>query len=110
MTELSSEAQTKLKELRQEYLLSLPDKTEQLIDCWEKNGLNELYIQCHKIAGSSASFELPDISFAAQTLEKLCKTRLENNQTSKFILKNDLTLVNAYTVLLEILSRHENIE
>ena len=106
MTELSAEAQTKLKGLRQDYLVSLPEKTKQLVTCWDSNDLNELYIQCHKIAGSSASFELPDISFAAKTLERLCKTRLKNNQTSHFILENDLTLVNAYKVLHEILNRH----
>lgn len=110
MTELSAEAQTKLKELRKDYLLSLPEKTTQLVNCWDDNDLKELNIQCHKIAGSSASFELPDISFAAKTLEQLCKTRLKNNLTSNFVLKNDLTLVNAYQVLLEILSRHENNE
>ena len=107
MSRLSSEAKSKLEELKQEYILSLPNKVKALETFWNANELEQLGMKCHKIAGSSASFGLPDISFAARTLEALCKTRLEHHRAVKTDLKDDKTLVDGFTVLLEAL--HKNI-
>ena len=107
MSRLSAEAKSKLEELKQEYILSLPNKVKALEAYWNTNELEQLRMKCHKIAGSSASFDLPDISFAARTLEALCKTRLEHNRAVKINIKDDKTLVDGFTVLLETL--HKNI-
>ncbi len=106
MSGLSSEAKSKLEELKKEYILSLPDKVKALEANWSANELEMLRMKCHKIAGSSASFDLPDISFAARTLEALCKTRLEHNRADKIDIKNDKTLVDGFAVLLK--SLHKN--
>ena len=82
MSELSSDAKQKVLELKRAYINSFPDKIQQLEICWKKiqssqfaeNELDELRAACHKIAGSSGSYELLDISHAAHELEKLCAT------------------------------------
>ncbi|MEM7400831.1 MAG: Hpt domain-containing protein [Pseudomonadota bacterium] len=106
MSDLSTEAKYKLEELKQEYVSSLKNKVEALEACMKNNDLDELRMKCHKIAGSSASFDLPDISFAARTLEALCKTRLENNQAGKIDIKSDKTLADSFAVLLDNLQRN----
>ena len=84
----------------------MPSKAEQLKACWQSNDLHDLRNQCHKIAGSSASFEFPDVSFAAKTLEALCRTRLEHDRLEISSLELDKTLLNAYQVLLGSLSKY----
>ena len=106
MPKLSSEAESKLEELKQEYILSLPDKVALLEACWNSNELESLRMNCHKSAGSSASFGLPDISFAARTLQALCKTRLEHRRAAKMNIKDDKTLVDGLAVLLKTLLKN----
>lgn len=106
MSDLSTKAKQKLHELKQEYVKSFPEKSEEIKNYWTKNDLSELRIQCHKLAGSAASFEFPDVSFAAKTLEALCKTRLENNRANSILLENDKTLVNAYKVLMDTFNKY----
>ena len=106
MSDLSPEAKSKLEVLRQEYILDLPVKVEVLEKCWNSNALETLRMECHKIAGSSASFGLPDISFAAKTLEALCKTRIEHRRAAISNIKDDKTLQDGFTVLLEALNKH----
>ena len=106
MPELSTKAKEKLLELKQEYVRSFPEKIEEINECWNKNNLDELRMQCHKIAGSSASFEFPDVSFAAKTLEALCKTRSDNNRAKSIQVKHDKTLMNAYTVLIDVMHKY----
>ncbi len=106
MSDLSTQAKQKLQELKQEYVKSFPEKSEEIKNYWVKNDLNELQLQCHKLAGSAASFEIPDVSFAAKTLEALCKTRLENNRADSILVENDKTLVNAYKVLMDAFNKY----
>ncbi len=107
MSELSTQAKLKLEELRLEYLESLPEKIHSIEASWENNDLDELRMQTHKIAGSAASFGLPELSFAARTFEALCKTRLDNNRVSAVsALSKDKTLANSYTVLLNTFQRN----
>ncbi len=82
MSELSAEAQQKVSELKKIYIDSFPDKLEQLNRYWEnlqtgkfeESGLVELRIVCHKIAGSSGSHKMLEISQAAQALEQICSS------------------------------------
>ena len=106
MSDLSTKAKYKLEELKLEYIASLQNKIEALETCLSNNELDELRMKCHKIAGSSASFDFPDISFAARTLEALCKTRLENNRADQIVIKEDKTLMDGFAVLLEALRRN----
>ena len=106
MAELSAEAKAKLFELKKDYAANMPKKAARLKICWQKNDLDDLRKQSHKIAGSSSSFEFPDVSFAAKTLEALCRTRLEHSGLKITSLEGDKTLLNAYQVLLESLSKH----
>ncbi len=108
MSELSADAKEKLLELKKDYVVNLPNKTAQLKLSWNNNDLDDLRMQCHKIAGSSASFGFPDISFAAKTMEALCKTRIEHNQQVIATLEEDKTLLNAYRVLQESLDKHSS--
>ena len=101
MSELSQQAQRKLNKLKLDYVQSLPEKIQLIEQSWENNDLDDLRMQTHKIAGSAASFGLPDLSFAARTLEALCKTRIDNNRGIVVSMKNDKTLVNAYHVFLK---------
>lgn len=80
MTELSAEAKQKVLALKQAYIDSLPEKIQQLEKYWQSiqsnqfklNDIEQLRGYCHKIAGSSGSYELQEISHAAHRLEKLC--------------------------------------
>ena len=81
MPELSADAKQKVLELKRAYISSFADKIMHLEECWEniqtsqfaQNNVDELRSACHKIAGSSGSYELLDISHAAHELEQLCK-------------------------------------
>ena len=80
MPELSIEAQQKVIELKKVYINSFPNKIKQLELCWKniksslfsQSELEALRVACHKIAGSSGSYELLEISHAANELEQLC--------------------------------------
>ena len=106
MSDLSIQAKQKLHELKREYLKSFPEKSEEIKSYWIKKDLSELRIQCHKLAGSAASFEFPDVSFAAKTLEALCKTRLKNKRANSILLEDDKTLVDAYKVLMDTFNKY----
>ncbi|MGH1537276.1 MAG: Hpt domain-containing protein [Gammaproteobacteria bacterium] len=96
MPELSIEAQQKVLELKKAYIDSFPNKITQLNTYWKnleanhfsEDELAELRKVCHKIAGSSASYELMDISLAAKELELTCSSnhldqeRLSNRKSS----------------------------
>jgi len=78
MSELSAEAQRKILELTQVYIRSFPEKIAQLEASWivleredfSSNSLAELNKICHKIAGSSGSYQLHEISSAAKAVEQ----------------------------------------
>lgn len=82
MSELSAEAQQKLLQLKQEYLVSFPEKVNQLQTCWQNleskkfaaNEINSLGTLLHKIAGSAGSHEMYDIHSAAHSAEQICKS------------------------------------
>jgi HPt (histidine-containing phosphotransfer) domain-containing protein len=105
MSGLSNEARAKVLQLKKDYILSLPEKVSELEKCLTNNDLDSLRMQSHKIAGSSASYELPDVSFAAKTLEALCKTRIDNNRVAITRIEKDHTLVDAFQVLVNVLNK-----
>ncbi len=80
MPELSVEAQKKVDKLKKAYLNSFPEKLNQLQLLWERTenkgylegDLNELAAFCHKLAGSSGSYGLLEISQAARSIEQYC--------------------------------------
>ncbi len=108
MTDLSTNAKRKLEELKQDYVYSLPEKMLSLEQCWKNDDLDGLRMLTHKIAGSAASFGLPEISFAARTLESLCKTRQENQREKITEIEQDKTLKNSYTVLMKAFEKNTN--
>lgn len=79
MSDLSANAQQKVLELTKAYIGSFPEKINQLEGCWQnieeskfaEEGLTELRSACHKIAGSSGSYNLLDISNAAKAVEHM---------------------------------------
>ena len=89
MPELSVDAQKKVFELKKAYIESFPSKIKQLELCWlniksslfAQSELEALRVACHKIAGSSGSYELLEISHAAFELEQLCSFEYLVNQS-----------------------------
>jgi len=79
MPDLSSSAQQKILELTNAYMDSFPEKVALLKSCWSRledsayaeNSLAELASASHKIAGSSGSYNLPEIADAAKAVEQL---------------------------------------
>ena len=90
MPELSEDAKQKVLALKRAYIDSLPEKIQQLRECWQRiessqfahHDVVELRGHCHKIAGSSGSYELPEIARAAHDLELLCASEYKDGSDS----------------------------
>ena len=87
MSELSADAKQKVLELKQAYVRSFPGKIQHLEECWlniqasqfADNDVEAMRSICHKIAGSSGSYDLPEVSRAARELEQICLNETPNN-------------------------------
>ncbi len=77
-----------IEELKQSYIAHLPEKMEQLKkleksldeDLSNFESLKELYQLTHKLAGSSASFGLSELSERAYELEMFIKPLVKKNE------------------------------
>ncbi len=74
------EVERRLAELRHSYLQELPSKLAvigklwlQLCDTWEPELAKKLHHACHTLAGSGATFGLPDLSRSARAMEHFLK-------------------------------------
>ena len=80
MSSLSSNASQKINQLKVAYIESLSDKLADINSSWleitNENDvdiqLENLRVNCHKLAGSAGSYGLKEISNSARTLDKLC--------------------------------------
>lgn len=108
MSDISAEAQQKVLELRKAYIESFSEKIIQLEDCWHRleassfaaSELEDLSMLCHKLAGSSGSFAIPEISQAAQKVEKIAKQEYMANDRMKERRDN---LDSGFKTLIELL-------
>lgn len=111
MSELSADAKQKVLVLKRAYISSLPDKIQQLELCWQKqqsgqfaeNDLDELRALCHKIAGSSGSYELLDISHAAHQLEQLCANEKQGSRGAV----TEMEIEGSFHALMKLLQQQE---
>ena len=84
MTE-SSDLQTRLEELRQDYAKQLPDKIDQINETisnlTEPSGENirMLHRQAHSLVGSGATFGFSALSMAARSLESFVKQAIDQS-------------------------------
>jgi HPt (histidine-containing phosphotransfer) domain-containing protein len=86
MSDLSAEAKRKIDKLNKAYVGSFPEKRSQLQVLWKnlqrnefsKVALMELAALCHKIAGSSGSYDYMDLSQAAHSVEEYCLNGFSN--------------------------------
>lgn len=80
----------KLQELRSKYITSLPGRAGELRDSWNRllhvswnpKTLDFMRQSAHKLTGSGATFQFPDISNTAQILEKQLQALLEKSDAS----------------------------
>jgi len=112
MTDLSAEALQKVRELKKSYINSFPEKILHLESCWQKievdgysiESLEALRKICHKIAGSSGSYEFFEISKMAAYIEEKCinmsEVEVDNLQTRQSELKG------CYMSLVKLLKNH----
>lgn len=91
MSDLSPEAKIKIDKLKKAYVESFPEKIRDLHALWHGVQTNE-YLEdnlisfaafCHKLAGSSGSYEFPEISRAAQAVEMSCQNDFLNMDLKK---------------------------
>lgn len=91
MPDLSTDAKRKIDQLKKAYIDSFPEKTKQLQILWQcmqsegysKNNLTELAAFCHKLAGSSGSYEFQEISRAAHSVEMSCHCDFSSMEQDK---------------------------
>lgn len=91
MTELSSDAKEKIDKLKKAYVDSFPEKTRELDTLWQALQINEhsednlikLAALCHKLAGSSGSYEFSKISRAAHSVERYCQNDFSSMDQKK---------------------------
>ena len=77
-----------LEQIRNQFIAGLPQRAHHIEDLWHKlrylnwspQGLKVLHNLTHKLAGSGASFGLPDISEAAQILDTYLQEHLDLGQ------------------------------
>ena len=111
MSDLSADAQQKVFELKRAYIESFPEKVISLESCWRNLEatrfsaiqLENLRKACHKIAGSSGSYEMLEISQVAKIIEQLCSNGGEdivNNDKSRSELKAH------FQMLVKLLDKH----
>lgn len=109
MSELSPEAMQKVHELKKSYINSFPEKILYLENCWQNieaenysaDTLEVLRKTCHKIAGSSGSYEILEISQAAKIIEQLClKVKRDG---LKVAINSQTGLKGHYVTLLKLL-------
>jgi HPt (histidine-containing phosphotransfer) domain-containing protein len=108
MSDISAEAQQKVLELRKAYIESFSEKIIQLEACWHKleassfavNELDALCLLCHKLAGSSGSFAMPEVAQAALNLEQLCRQAIMLNSGMNELRNN---LDSGFKALIQLL-------
>lgn len=113
MPELSVDAKQKVLELKRAYISSFEDKIKHLEECWKniqtseftQNDLDELRSACHKIAGSSGSYELLDISHAAHELEQLCKVERSAETSGSQQSDTKVSIKDGYHLLVGLMQR-----
>ena len=77
----------KLSNLRAAYRQKLPSRVQEIASLWQafvqdeanENSLPPLYFLVHRLAGSGASFGMPEVSRVAATLESALRVRVEDN-------------------------------
>ncbi len=111
MPDLSVDAKRKIAKLKKAYLDSFPDKIRQLQALWKSLEINkysqasmsELAVFCHKLAGSSGSYELLEVSQAANLVEIYCNnhfSKLEENEACV------IELNSRYLELVKVLEKY----
>ena len=109
MSELSAGAKQKVLELKLAYISSFPGKIKQLEECWQsilssqfaESELGVMRAVCHKLAGSSGSYELLDISRAAHDLEQLCVNEKSNSHEDA----PELGIESSYHALMKLMQQ-----
>ncbi len=66
-----------MKQLKLEYVDSLPEKGKRLVLFFQKNQLAELESEFHKMKGTGKTYGLPEVSLLAEILEKICMDHSE---------------------------------
>jgi chemotaxis protein histidine kinase CheA len=70
---------TSAADLLRRYIADLPDKSAQILDCWQRlkndsgdqDALAGLSLQVHRLAGSAAPYGLPTLSEAARSVDQV---------------------------------------
>ncbi|MFK7816620.1 MAG: Hpt domain-containing protein [Gammaproteobacteria bacterium] len=114
MTDLSSEAKEKIDKLKKAYVGSFPEKTRELETLWQalqsneysEDNLIKLAASCHKLAGSSGSYEFSEISRAAHSVEMYCQNDFTSMDQKK---AHIIELKHLYMRLVKLLGNTENL-
>lgn len=99
----------KLQELRSKYITSLPGRMGELRDCWNRllhvswnpKTLDFMLQSAHKLNGSGATFQFPDISNRARILEQQLQALLEKPDASATERKKIDSALNALELAIE---------
>lgn len=112
MTDLSSDAKQKIDKLKKAYVDSFPEKIRELDKLWRALQSNEhseynlikLAALCHKLAGSSGSYEFSEISRAAHSVELYCQNDFSSMDQKK---AHIIELKHLYMSLVKLLENTE---
>ncbi len=61
-----------MKQLKKEYIDTLPEKRERISLLFEKKKFEELETEFHKMKGTGKTYGLSEVSLLGEVLEKLC--------------------------------------
>ncbi|MDH5256614.1 MAG: SpoIIE family protein phosphatase [Gammaproteobacteria bacterium] len=102
---MSDELQKQLAVLKENYLLALPSKIDDIRETWlsasstgQLDSLIELHRKAHSLAGSGATFDQFELSKVAKTLENFIKDHMVN---SEIFTESNAIAVNVFINKLE---------
>ena len=61
-----------MKQLKQEYVESLPIKRERIVQLFQQKNFEQLETEFHKMKGTGKTYGLPEISLLGELFEKVC--------------------------------------
>ena len=61
-----------MKQLKLDYIETLPEKRGRIALLFQKNQLEELETEFHKMKGTGKTYGLPEVSLLGELLEKIC--------------------------------------
>jgi len=98
---MSLEIEDKLAQIKENYVLSLPDKLKDIQNLWlkvcesgEKESLDVMYRLTHSLAGSGATFGQIELSKKAKSLELYVKENADNIVLDNIVLDNIASEIN----------------